>query len=128
MLERSPNNELLDRIYQETVGAFNKYAVKKPTESDISIQSAAFHTLKGIDLAEIFMVEPLIDTLTDYLPKDIAKQAFKDACQRIQAKIDLYIEDKENLDVAISHNQTKLKQIGIPRQKWGEYGGEFSND
>lgn len=125
MLEKSPNNKLLDRIYQETVGAFNKYAVKKPTESDFSIQSAAFHTLKGIDLAEIFMVEPLIDTLTDYLPKDVAKQAFKDACQRIQTKIDLYIEDKENLDVAISHNRAKLKQIGIPKNNWGEYGGEF---
>lgn len=125
MLNKNPTDELLDRVFKETVGAFNKYAVKKPTESDFSIQSAAFHTLKGIDLAEIFMVEPLIDTLTDYLPKDIAKQAFKDVCQRIQAKIDLYIEDKENLDVAISHNQTKLKQIGIPKNNWGKYGGEF---
>ena len=128
MIERSPYNELLDRIYQETVGAFNKYAVKKPTESDFSIQSAAFHTLKGIDQAEIFMVEPLIDTLTDYLPKDIAKQAFKDACKRSEANVTAYIEDKENLDVAISHNQTKLKQLGIPKEKWGEYGGEFLND
>ena len=125
MLNKNPTDELLDRVFKETVGAFNKYAVKKPTESDFSIQSAAVHTLKGIDLAEIFMVEPLIDTLTDYLPKDIAKQAFKDVCQRIQAKIDLYLKDKENLDVAISHNQTKLKQIGIPKQTWGEYGGEF---
>ena len=125
MLNKNPTDELLDRAFKETVGAFNKYAVKKPTESDFSIQSAAFHTLKGIDLAEIFMVEPLIDTLTDYLPKDIAKQAFKDVCQRIQAKIDLYLKDKENLDVAISHNQTKLKQIGIPKNNWGKYGGEF---
>lgn len=127
-MKKNPTVELLDKVYKETVGAFNKYAVKKPTESDFSIQSAALHTIKGIDLAEIFIVEPLIDTLTDYLPKDIAKQAFKDACKRIEANVTAYIEDKENLDVAISHNQTKLKQLGIPKEKWGEYGGEFLND
>lgn len=128
MLERSPNNELLDRIYQETVEAFNKYAVKKPTESDFSIQSASHHTLKGIDMAQYMMVQPIIDTLTDYLPKDKAKEAFKIACQRIQTNVELYLYDKENFDQIIYHNRIKLKQIGIPEKQWKEYGGAYLDD
>lgn len=122
------DNALLEKIYTDTITAFNQHVVKRPTESDFSIQSSGMHILKGIDIAQYFMVEPLIDALTDYLPKPIAKEAFKKICHGIQANTDKYLEDKENLDVAIYHNRNKLKQIGIPEEQWGDYGGGYPND
>lgn len=121
------DNHLLEKIYTETLDAFNQHVVKRPTESDFSIQSSAIHILKGIDIAQYFMVEPLIDTLTDYLPKPIAKEAFKKICVGIQANTEQYLQDKESLDVAIYHNRNKLQQIGIPEEQWGDYGGKYAD-
>ena len=119
--------DVFTKIYNESINAFNR-GNKRLGESNLNITSGAYHTMKGIDIAQYFMVEPLIDVLTDYLPKPIAKEAFKKICERIGSQVERYYykdEEQNVLDTAIAHNQTKLKMLGIPKEQWREFGGEW---
>ena len=120
--------DVFTKIYNETCQAFNKGAVKRIGESNLNITSGAYHVMKGMDLAQYFMVEPLIDALLEHLPKPAAKQVFKEVCAGIGAQVEKYYykdEAQNVLDTAIAHNQTKLKMLGIPKEQWREFGGEW---
>lgn len=123
--------DVLTKIYNESINAFNRGGVYRLGESNLNITAGATHVMKGIDLAQYFMVEPLIDALTDHLPKPVAKQVFKEVCQGIGSRVQSYYfkDEADNvLTVVIGHNQTKLKQLGIPKEQWKDYGGAWYED
>ncbi len=123
--------DVFTKIYNETINAFNRGAVYRLGESNLNIISGASQVMKGMDLAQYFMVEPLIDALTDYLPKPIAKKVFKQVCAGIGSRIEAYYykDEADNvLTVVIGHNQTKLKQLGIPKEQWKDFGGAWYED
>ena len=123
--------DVFTKIFNETINAFNQGGVKRLGESNLNITAGATHVMKGIDLAQYFMVEPLIDALTDHLSKPVAKQVFKQVCQGIGSRVESYYykdEAQNTLDTVIAHNQTKLKQLGIPKEQWKEYGGAWYED
>lgn len=120
--------DVFSKIYQETCNAFNRGATFRKAECELNIVAGATHTMKGIDLAQYFMVEPLIDALLEHLPKPVAKQVFKDVCAGIGSRIEAYYykdEAENTLDTVIAHNQTKLKTLGIPKDRWRDFGGEW---
>lgn len=119
------------KIFNETVNAFNRGGVYRLGEANLNITAGATHVMKGIDIAQYFMVEPLIDELLEVLPKPVAKQVFKNVCAGIGSRIQAYYfkdEAQNTLDTVISHNQTKLKQLGIPKEQWRDFGGAWYED
>ena len=119
------------KIFNETVNAFNRGGVYRLGEANLNITAGATHVMKGIDIAQYFMVEPLIDELLEVLPKPVAKQVFKNVCSGIGSRIQAYYfkdEAQNTLDTVISHNQTKLKQLGIPKEQWRDFGGAWYED
>ena len=123
--------DVFTKIFNESINAFNRGGVYRLGESNLNITSGATHVMKGSDLAQYFMVEPLIDALTEHLPKPIAKQVFKEVCQGIGSRVESYYykdEAQNTLDTVIAHNQTKLKQLGIPKEQWKEFGGAWYED
>ena len=119
------------KIFNETINAFNRGGVYRLGESNLNITAGATHVMKGIDLAQYFMVEPLIDELLEVLPKPIAKKVFKNVCAGIGSRIEAYYfkdEAQNTLDTCIAHNQTKLKQLGIPENQWRDFGGAWYED
>ena len=119
------------KIFNETVNAFNRGGVYRLGEANLNITAGAPHVMKGIDLAQYFMVEPLIDELLEVLPKPVANQVFKNVCSGIGSRIQAYYfkdEAQNTLDTVISHNQTKLKQLGIPKDQWRDFGGAWYED
>lgn len=120
--------DVFTKIFNETINAFNQGGVKRLGESNLNITAGAYHVMKGMDIAQYFMVEPLIDALLEHLPKPAAKQVFKDVCAGIGSRVEHYYykdEAQNTLDTAIAHNQTKLKMLGIPKEQWRDYGGEW---
>lgn len=123
--------DVFTKIYNETINAFNRGGVYRLGESNLNIISGAQHVMKGMDIAQYFMVEPLIRALLEYLPKPTAKKVFKEVCEGIGYRIENYYykdEAENTLDTAIAHNQTMLKKIGIPREQWREFGGEWPEE
>lgn len=117
-----------NKIYQESCNAFNKYAVKSPTKSDFEVKASVVHMMTGIDVAQYFMVEPLIYALLEHLPKKQAKEVFKTVCDSISDAVDEFLKEGEAdnvLSTRISHNRTALKEIGVSKEQWKKYGGEF---
>ena len=122
------SNDVFTKIFNETCNAFNRGAVYRLGESNLNIIAGAKQVMKGMDIAQYFMVEPLIDALLEHLPKPIAKQVFKEVCAGIGSRVEAYYykdEAQNVLDTAIAHNQTKLKKLGIPKEQWKEFGGEW---
>ena len=116
------------KIFNETVNAFNRGGIYRPAETNLNIISGAQQVMKGIDIAQYFMVEPLIDSLLENLPKPVAKEVFKKVCVGIGSRVEAYYhkdEAKNVLDTVIAHNQTKLTKLGIPKEQWKAYGGEW---
>ena len=48
----------ITKIYNETCNAFYKGAVFKLGESNLNITAGAYNVMKGMDIAQYFMVEP----------------------------------------------------------------------
>lgn len=120
--------DVFTKIYNETLNAFNQGGVKRLGESNLNITAGAYHVMKGMDIAQYFMVEPLIDALLEHLPKPAAKQVFKDVCAGIGSQVEKYYykdEAQNVLDTAIAHNRRKLEKLGIPKEQWREFGGEW---
>ncbi len=120
--------DVFTKVFNETINAFNRGGVYRLGESNLNIISGAQQVMKGIDLGQYFMVEPLIDALLEALPKPVAKQVFKKVCEGIGSRVEAYYykdEAENTLDTVISHNQTKLKQLGIPKERWRDFGGEW---
>lgn len=116
------------KIFNETINAFNRGGVYRLGEANLNITAGATHVMKGIDIAQYFMVEPLIDELLEVLPKAVAKQVFKNVCQGIGSRVEAYYykdEAQNTLDTVIAHNQTKLKLLGIPKEQWRDFGGDW---
>lgn len=120
--------DVFTKVFNETINAFNRGGVYRFGESNLNIISGAQQVMKGIDLGQYFMVEPLIDALLEHLPKPAAKQVFKEVCEGIGNRVEAYYykdEAENTLDTVIAHNQTKLKQLGIPKERWRDFGGEW---
>jgi hypothetical protein len=120
--------DVFTKVFNETINAFNRGGVYRLGESNLNIISGAQQVMKGIDLGQYFMVEPLIDALLEHLPKPAAKQVFKEVCEGIGSRVEAYYykdEAENTLDTVIAHNQTKLKQLGIPKERWRDFGGEW---
>ena len=118
----------ITKIYNETCNAFYKGAVFKLGESNLNITAGAYNVMKGMDIAQYFMVEPLIDALLDHLPKPVAKEVFKEICTEIGSRVCAYYQKNEaenTLDTAIAHNRRKLDKLGIPKDQWKDFGGEW---
>jgi hypothetical protein len=123
--------DVFTKVFNETINAFNRGGVYRLGESNLNIISGAQQVMKGIDIAQYFMVEPLIDALLENLPKPVAKQVFKEVCAGIGNRVENYYykdEAQNTLDTVIAHNQTKLKQLGIPKEQWREFGGAWYED
>ena len=124
-------DDVFSKLLNETVQDFGNIGIKRPTESNLSVIAGAKQVLKGMDIAQYFMVEPLIDALLEHLPKPAAKQVFKEVCEGIGSRIEQYYykdEAQNTLDTAIAHNQTKLKMLGIPKEQWKNFGGAWYED
>lgn len=120
--------DVFTKVFNETINAFNRGGVYRLGESNLNIVAGAQHVMKGIDLGQYFMVEPLIDALLEHLPKPVAKQVFKEVCEGIGSRVESYYykdEAENTLDTVIAHNQTKLKKLGIPKEQWRNFGGEW---
>lgn len=120
--------DVFEKIFNESINAFNKGGVYRLGESNLNIKAGAVHTLKGMDLAQYFMVEPLVAALLEALPKPTAKKVFKEVCSGIGSRIEAYYykDEAENvLDTVISHNREALRKLGIPREQWRDFGGEW---
>lgn len=121
--------DIYTKLYQQTCHAFGEAGTKRLAECKLNIEASATHTLKGMDLAQYFLVAPLIDALLEHLPKPIAKEVFKKACKGIGEQAEEYFygnrNEKENVfDVVLARNRAKLREIGIPETQFKEYGGE----
>lgn len=121
--------DIYSKLYQQTCHAFGEAGTKRLAECKLNIEASATHTLKGMDLAQYFLVAPLIDALLEHLPKPIAKEVFKKACKGIGEQAEEYFygnkNEKENVfDVVLARNRAKLREIGIPEAQFKEYGGE----
>lgn len=119
------------KIFNETINAFNRGGVYRLGESNLNIISGAQQVMKGIDIAQYFMVEPLIFELLEVLPKPVAKEVFKKVCAGIGSRVEQYYykdEAQNTLDTVIAHNQTMLKKLGIPKEQWREFGGAWYED
>ena len=123
-------DNIYEKILNESVSAFNKNIIKRPTESDFNIISGAMHRIEGIKYGKCFMVEPLLASLLEHLPKPVAKEVFKEVLDGVNARIESYCEKNEaenTVDVAISHNRRMLREVGIPKEHWKKYGGEWED-
>ena len=122
--------DIYTKLYQQTCKAFGEAGIKRLAECKLNIEAGAIDTLKGMDLAQYFLVAPLIDALLDYLPKPIAKEVFKRACKGIGDQASEYFfsdkYEKENIiDSVVCTNRRKLRELGIPENQFKNYGGAF---
>ena len=125
-------DDIYTKLYQQTCHAFGEAGTKRLAECKLNIEASATHTLKGMDLAQYFLVAPLIDALLEHLPKPVAKEVFKKACKGIGDTAEEYFygnkNEKENVfDVVLARNRAKLRELGIPKEQFKEYGGEAVN-
>ena len=122
--------DIYTKLYQQTCHAFGEAGTKRLAECKLNIEASATHTLKGMDLAQYFLVAPLIDALLEHLPKPVAKEVFKKACKGIGEQAEEYFygnkNEKENVfDVVLARNRAKLRELGIPKEQFKDYGGEI---
>ena len=106
--------DIYTKLYQQTCHAFGEAGTKRLAECKLNIEA------------------PLIDALLEHLPKPVAKEVFKKACKGIGDTAAEYFygyeNEKENVfDVVLSRNRAKLREIGIPKEQFKEYGGEAVN-
>lgn len=119
---------LIRKVQRESIHAFDRYAKTKTAEISLAGRARAMHVLSGMDIAEYFMVEPLIDGLLAYLPKKEAKEVFRHVVEILADRINEYFlsgEEQNSIDVAVAHNRRKLRELGIPEEKIPFYGGRF---
>lgn len=65
-----------------------------------------------------------LKTFRNRLPKKFLKKV----CVGIGSRVEAYYHKDEAqnvLDTVIAHNQTKLAKLGIPKEQWKAYGGEW---
>lgn len=124
-------NKTLEELYNATLNDFGKVNISGFTKSNSEIIAGAKKVITGINVAQYFMVEPIIDELLEVLPKPTAKAVFEKICLGIGTNIEKFYEPGEAnnaLGVAIFHNREKLKKLGIPERNFRKYGAEYPED
>lgn len=124
-------NRVLEDLFNTTVRDFGREGIFKTTENNGRIVAGARKVITGINVAQYFMVEPLVDELLRVLPKPEAKKAFINICMGIGNSIGKFYEPGEAnnaLEVAVHHNREKLRKLGIPERNFGKYGGEWPEE
>ena len=75
-------NKKLEELYNTTIKDFGTIGVSKIAESNAEIVAGAQKVITGINVAQYFMVEPIITELLEVLPKPIAKEVFENICKK----------------------------------------------
>lgn len=124
-------NKTLEELYNTTIKDFGTVNISGFTKSNSEIIAGARKVIVGINVAQYFMVEPIIDELLEVLPKPIAKEVFENICKRIGRSIENFYEPGEAnnvLETAVHHNREKLAKLGIPERNFGKYGAEWPEE
>lgn len=125
-------NKTLEDLYNATIEDFGKVDVRGGfARSNGEIVAGAQKVISGLNIAQYLMVEPLIDELTEVLPKPIAKKVFEKICLGIGTSIEKFYKPGEAnnvLETAVHHNREKLAKLGIPERNFRKYGGEWPEE
>ena len=124
-------NKTLEDLYNTTIKDFGTIGVSKIAESNAEIVAGAQKVITGINVAQYFMVEPIITELLEVLPKPIAKEVFENICKGIGTNIEKFYKPGEAnnaLDTAIYHNREILRKLGIPERNFHKYGAEYPKE
>ena len=124
-------NKTIEDLFNMTLNDFNRDGVLHPTENNAKIVAGGRKVITGINIAQYFFVEPLINELLEILPKPKAKEVFERVCRCIGTRIgDFYKPNEANnvLDNVIYHNRQALQKLGIAKEKWPKFGGEYPEE
>ena len=124
-------NKTLEDLYNTTIKDFGTIGVSKIAESNAEIVAGAQKVITGINVAQYFMVEPIITELLEVLPKPIAKEVFENICKGIGTNIEKFYKPGEAnnaLDTAIYHNREILRKLGIPERNFHKYGAKYPEE
>lgn len=124
-------NKTLEDLYNTTIKDFGTVNISGFTKSNSEIVAGARKVIVGLNVAQYLMVEPIIDELTEVLPKPTAKKVFEKICLGIGTNIEKFYEPGEAnnvLEVAVHHNREKLAKLGIPERNFRKYGAEWPEE
>lgn len=125
-------NKKLEELYNATIADFGKVNISEGfAKSNGEIVAGAQKVITGINVAQYFMVEPIITELLEVLPKPIAKEVFEKICTGIGTNIEKFYKPNEAnnaLGTAIYHNREILRKLGIPERNFRKYGAEYPEE
>jgi hypothetical protein len=125
-------NKKLEELYNATIADFGKVNISEGfAKSNGEIVAGAQKVITGINVAQYFMVEPIISELLEVLPKPIAKEVFEKICTGIGTNIEKFYKPNEAnnaLGTAIYHNREILRKLGIPERNFRKYGAEYPEE
>lgn len=125
-------NKILEDIYNATLKDFGNINIHDGfAKSNGEIVAGAKKVITGINIAQYFMVEPIITELLEVLPKPIAKEVFEKICKGIGTNIEKFYRPNEAnnaLGTAIFHNREILRRLGIPERNFRKYGAEYPEE
>ena len=99
--------DIYTKLYQQTCHAFGEAGTKRLAECKLNIEASATHTLKGMDLAQYFLVAPLIDALLEHLPKPVAKEVFKRLAKALETR-------RRNTSTATETRRKMFSMLSLP--------------
>ena len=125
-------NKKLEELYNATIADFGKVNVSEGfAKSNGEIVAGAQKVITGINVAQYFMVKPIITELLEVLQKPIAKEVFEKICTGIGTNIEKFYKPNEAnnaLGTAIYHNREILRKLGIPERNFRKYGAEYPEE
>lgn len=125
-------NKTLEELFNATVKDFGTVNITGGfAKSNGEIVAGAQKVITGINIAQYFMVEPIITELLEVLPKPAAKEVFEKICKGIGTNIEKFYKPGEAnnaLDTAIYHNREILRRLGIPERNFRKYGAEYPEE
>ena len=125
-------NKTLEELFNATVKDFGMVNITSGfAKSNGEIVAGAQKVITGINVAQYFMVEPIITELLEVLPKPAAKEVFEKICKGIGTNIEKFYKPGEAnnaLDTAIYHNREILRRLGIPERNFRKYGAEYPEE
>ena len=125
-------NKTLEEIFNATLKDFGTTNISGGfAKNNGEIIAGAKKVITGINVAQYFMVEPIITELLEVLPKPTAKEVFEKICKGIGTNLEKFYKTGEAnnaLDTAIYHNREILRKIGIPERNFGRYGAEYPEE
>lgn len=125
-------NKTLEELYNATLNDFGNINIRGGfAKNNGEIVAGARKVITGINVAQYFMVEPIISELLEVLPKPVAKEVFEKICKGIGTNIEKFYKPGEannSLDTAIYHNREILRKLGIPERNFRKYGAEYPDE